>query len=124
MMGTIFAPVDQSMVNPINNVSIFLRHDVPCKLLWNDLVNFDDGTVLPTYSNGFTITVTRSDSVLMLNGVPVFSPNIYFSDPIVVHTRFLLSKRNPKKWQKFLIGLEKTVTKCYWAMMNFEARKS
>lgn len=82
---TIFAPVDQSMANPIKNVSVFLRHVVPCKLLWNDLVNFDDGTVLPTYSNGFTITITRSDNVLMLNGIPVFFANMYFSDPLVVH---------------------------------------
>ncbi|KAF3432229.1 hypothetical protein FNV43_RR26968 [Rhamnella rubrinervis] len=85
IMMTIFAPVDQSMANPIKNVSIFLRHVVPCKLLWNDLVNFDDGTVLPTYSNGFTITITRSDNVLMLNGVPVFFANMYFSDSLVVH---------------------------------------
>lgn len=84
-MMTIFAPVDQSMANPTSNVSVFLRHVVPCKLLWNDLVDFDDGTVLPTYSNGFTITITRSDNVLMLNGVPVFFANMYFSDPLVVH---------------------------------------
>ncbi|KAH7516398.1 hypothetical protein FEM48_Zijuj10G0131200 [Ziziphus jujuba var. spinosa] len=98
-MMTIFAPVDQSMVNPMKNVSVFLRHVVPCKLLWNDLVNFDDGTVLPTYSNGFTITVTRSDSVLMLNGVPVFFPNMYFSDPLVVHglNEVLAVQEKPKE---------------------------
>lgn len=103
IMMTIFAPVDQSMVNPMKNVSIFLRHVVPCKLLWNDLVNFDDGTVLPTYSNGFTVTVTRSDSILMLNGVPVFFANMYFSDPLVVHglNAVLAAEEKPQEMAEF-----------------------
>jgi len=73
-MMTVFAPVDEAMLNRIGNFSeyssIFLRHIVPCRLLWNDLVKFDDGTALVTY---------------LLNGVPVFYPNMYISDWLVVH---------------------------------------
>ncbi|XP_062154366.1 putative fasciclin-like arabinogalactan protein 20 [Alnus glutinosa] len=88
-MMTVFAPVDEAMLNRIGNFSeyssIFLRHIVPCRLLWNDLVKFDDGTALVTYLEGFTINSTRCGDVLMLNGVPVFYPNMYISDWLVVH---------------------------------------
>ncbi|KAF2310847.1 hypothetical protein GH714_017606 [Hevea brasiliensis] len=47
---TIFAPVDTVMKGFVGNVdeysSIFLRHVVPCKILWKDLLNFDDRMVL------------------------------------------------------------------------------
>ncbi|XP_062111051.1 putative fasciclin-like arabinogalactan protein 20 [Humulus lupulus] len=86
---TVFAPNDMAMANrPTNQVqdpSIFLRHVVPCKLLWSDLINFTDGTVLPTYLDGFTITITRSGSTMMLNGVTVFTSNLHYSDSVVVH---------------------------------------
>ena len=86
---TVFAPSDQAMANhqttQVQDPSIFLRHVVPCKLLWSDLINFSDGTVLPTYLDGFTITITKSGNQLMLNGVPVFFSNLHYSDSIVVH---------------------------------------
>jgi hypothetical protein len=88
-MMTVFAPLDKSMLKRIGNFSeyssIFLRHVVPCRLLWNDLVKFDDGTALVTYLEGFTINSTRCGEVLMLNGEPVFYPNMYISDWLVVH---------------------------------------
>ncbi|KAL5553375.1 hypothetical protein UlMin_040776 [Ulmus minor] len=85
---TIFAPSDEAMANrpdPTQNPSIFLRHVVPCKLLWNDLVNFSDGSVLQTYLDRFNITISRSGSVLLVNGVPVFYANMYYSHSLVVH---------------------------------------
>ncbi|CAL8995080.1 unnamed protein product [Prunus brigantina] len=82
---TVFAPLDQAIENPLQYPSIFLRHVVPCRLLWSDLVRFNDGTVLPTYMEGFTITISRSGDVLLLNGVPVFFANMYYSDSLVVH---------------------------------------
>lgn len=89
---TVFAPSDQAMANSqtqgegqARDPSVFLRHVIPCKLLWSDLINFSDGTVLPTYSDGFTITITKVSNRLMLNGVPVFFSNLHFSDSIVVH---------------------------------------
>ncbi|KAJ7943046.1 Fasciclin-like arabinogalactan protein [Quillaja saponaria] len=86
---TVFAPEDEAMVTRLGNFieypSIFLRHVVPCKLLWNDLVNFDDGTELPTYLEGFKIRITRSGGILMLNDVQVFFPDMYYSDKLVVH---------------------------------------
>ncbi|KAF4394278.1 putative fasciclin-like arabinogalactan protein 20 [Cannabis sativa] len=86
---TVFAPNDMAMANrptdQAQDPSIFLRHVVPCKLLWSDLINFTDGTVLPTYSDGFTITITRSGSTLMINGIPVTVSNLHYSDSVVVH---------------------------------------
>lgn len=85
---TVFAPTDQAMSkrpSQHSSPSIFLRHVVPCRLLWSDLVSLSDGTVLPTYSEGFTITVTRAESVLMLNGIPVFYANMHYSDSVAVH---------------------------------------
>ena len=88
-MMTVFAPTDQVMLNSLSNYSkhssMFLRHVVPCRLLWTDLVKFNDGTALPTYSDGFTINITRSGGILMLNRVPVYFPNMYLSDLLVVH---------------------------------------
>lgn len=88
-MMTVFAPLDKAMLTRIGNFSeyssIFLRHVVPCRLLWNDLVKFDDGTAMVTYLEGFTINSTRCGEELMLNGVPVLYPNMYISDSLVVH---------------------------------------
>ena len=85
---TVFAPNDQALSNrreQDSSPSIFLRHVVPCRLLWSDLVSLSDGTVLPTYSEGFTINVTGSGNILMLNGTPVFFANMNYSDSLAVH---------------------------------------
>ncbi|XP_061990926.1 putative fasciclin-like arabinogalactan protein 20 [Rosa rugosa] len=82
---TVFAPVDQAVENPLLDPSIFLRHVVPCRLVWSDLVNFSEGTVLPTYMAGFTIRISRNGDVLLLNEVPVYYANMYYSDSVVVH---------------------------------------
>ncbi|KAJ7954201.1 Fasciclin-like arabinogalactan protein [Quillaja saponaria] len=86
---TLFAPIDEAMYKYTGNLSdyssIFRSHLVPCKIPWSDLVNFDDGTVIWTYAKGFTINVTRSDEMLLLNDVPVVFPDLYYSDWLVVH---------------------------------------
>lgn len=85
-MMTVFAPIDLAMVDITPNPSIFLRHVVPCKLLWNELVSFNgDSIVLQTFLDGFSITIGRSGNVLVLNGTPVFYPNMYYSDTLAVH---------------------------------------
>ena len=48
-------------------------------------MSLSDGTVLPTYSEGFTINVTGSGNILMLNGTPVFFANMNYSDSLAVH---------------------------------------
>ncbi|BFG25247.1 hypothetical protein CerSpe_115210 [Prunus speciosa] len=72
---TVFAPFDQVLMNRVGNLSeqssIFHCHVVPCGHLWSDLVSFNDGTVLKTNMMGFTNNITRSQDVLMLNGVSV-----------------------------------------------------
>ncbi|KAL9317228.1 hypothetical protein ACSQ67_013745 [Phaseolus vulgaris] len=86
---TVFAPADDLVLNRIGDFSqypsFFRRHVVPCRLLWNDLVNFDDGSELSSFLEGFTINITRSGGVLVFNGVPVFFPDVFFNDRIVVH---------------------------------------
>ncbi|KAE9589390.1 hypothetical protein Lal_00000437 [Lupinus albus] len=86
---TVFAPADNMVLNRIGDLSelpwFFRRHVVPCKLLWNDLVNFDDESELPTFLEGFTINITRNGGVLVLNGVQVFYPDIFFNDKVAVH---------------------------------------
>ncbi|KAI4313818.1 hypothetical protein L6164_026768 [Bauhinia variegata] len=86
---TLFAPVDEGVVNHLDNFSAYssiLRHHlVPCKIMWSDLVTLDDGSILWTYESGFTINVTKSGDMLHLNGVPVIFPEMYHSDWFVVH---------------------------------------
>ncbi|XP_058738505.1 putative fasciclin-like arabinogalactan protein 20 [Vicia villosa] len=86
---TVFAPADENVINRLgvfdDYPSFFRRHVVPCKFLWNDLVDFVDGTALPTFLEGFTINITRTGGVLILNGVPVYFPDAFFNDRVVVH---------------------------------------
>ncbi|KAJ9140842.1 hypothetical protein P3X46_031439 [Hevea brasiliensis] len=96
---TIFAPVDEVMKGFVGNVdkysSIFLRHVVPCKILWKDLLNFDNGMVLGTYLEGYGIRISRSGDIVMLNEVPVSFPNMYQNDWLVFHgLRGILEGRN------------------------------
>ncbi|CAI8595033.1 unnamed protein product [Vicia faba] len=48
---TVFAPADENVINRLgvfdDYPSFFRRHVVPCKFLWNELVDFVDGTELP-----------------------------------------------------------------------------
>lgn len=86
---TVFAPADETVLSRIGDFgdypAFYRRHVVPCKLLWNDLVNIGDGTELPTFLEGFSINITRSGGILILNGVPVFFPDMVFNDKMVVH---------------------------------------
>ncbi|KAL4612506.1 hypothetical protein ACB092_08G204600 [Castanea dentata] len=89
-MLTVFAPADEVIKGHYGSFSEYLssffrRHVVPCRLSWGDLVNLEDGTLLRTYSEGFTVNVTRSLGMLLLNDVPVIYPDMYFSDWLVVH---------------------------------------
>ncbi|KAL6128875.1 hypothetical protein ACLB2K_072228 [Fragaria x ananassa] len=73
-MLTVFAPVDQVMVNHrIGELSeyssVLRRHVVPCRLSWSDLKSLEDGSLLRTDLQGFVINVSRYDGVLELNGV-------------------------------------------------------
>ncbi|KAK4842164.1 hypothetical protein QYF36_016797 [Acer negundo] len=68
-----------------NYASLFFSHLLPCKILWSDLIAFDDGVQLKTLLNGFKMNVTRSGEVLMLNGVEFASLDLYYSDFLAVH---------------------------------------
>nr|XP_027187701.1 putative fasciclin-like arabinogalactan protein 20 isoform X2 [Cicer arietinum] len=90
---TVFAPIDEALMSQIGNVTdhsvILRRHLVPCKIMWSDLVNLQEGTLIWTYQRGFTVNVTKSstnsDLFLLNNGVPVVFPDLYSSDWLVVH---------------------------------------
>jgi len=103
---TVFAPADEVIKNRLGSFSecspsIFHRYVLPCRLLWGDLVNMEDGTVLRTYLEGFTINVTGSPGILELNDVPVIYPDMYFSDWLVVHgVRGILEAPGPPAEQE------------------------
>ncbi|KAK4263887.1 hypothetical protein QN277_029244 [Acacia crassicarpa] len=87
---TVFAPEDKMVQSLLRNFSeypsFFLRHVVPCKLLWNDLADLNNVSKLPTILEGFSINVTSSGGVLMLNnGVSVVFPDMFDNDKFVVH---------------------------------------
>ncbi|KAJ4973472.1 hypothetical protein NE237_006646 [Protea cynaroides] len=86
---TIFAPVDEAMKD-YTGVSgrysaVFLRHVLPCRFTWSDLVKLDNGAILQTLLSGFTINVTRSGDTVLLNGFSVNFPDLYYRDWLVVH---------------------------------------
>ncbi|KAH7516375.1 hypothetical protein FEM48_Zijuj10G0128400 [Ziziphus jujuba var. spinosa] len=88
-MLTIFAPIDQAMVNRKTNVSefssIFRLHIIPCRLPWKDLIDFVDGTELQSNLEGFTIKITGSSKGLRINGFQVILPDMHHNDWLVVH---------------------------------------
>ncbi|XP_010250718.1 PREDICTED: putative fasciclin-like arabinogalactan protein 20 [Nelumbo nucifera] len=89
MKLTVFAPIDEAMEERLGSYreysSVFLRHVLPCRLTWTDLTGLDDRTVLQTFSKGFTISITATGDTLMINGVPVIFPDMYYSDWLVIH---------------------------------------
>ncbi|PWA42814.1 FAS1 domain-containing protein [Artemisia annua] len=92
---TVFAPVDEVMVDysgsfPEYN-SLFLRHVLPCKVSWRDLVSVvdvddeGDGSEFDTYLSGFKIRISRSDGTFKVNEVSIAFPDMYYTDWFVVH---------------------------------------
>lgn len=87
---TVLAPVDEAMMGHVGNFSdispsIFLRHVLPCKVSWSDLVNLDNGSRLWTSLEGFAVEITQSGDALKLNQVALAFPEVYYSDWLVVH---------------------------------------
>ncbi|XP_077236646.1 putative fasciclin-like arabinogalactan protein 20 [Tasmannia lanceolata] len=89
MKITVFAPMDavltQRFENFSDSVSFFKKHVVPCRLTWTDLDLLNNETELQTLSKGFSINVTRSGDILVLNGIPVIFPDMYYGELLVVH---------------------------------------
>ena len=49
-------------------------------------MTMEDGMLIRTYERGFTLNVTKSSAdMLLVNGVPVIFPELYYSDWLVVH---------------------------------------
>ncbi|KAG6601254.1 putative fasciclin-like arabinogalactan protein 20, partial [Cucurbita argyrosperma subsp. sororia] len=88
-MMTIFAPSDDALATRIDNFtdypSLYFRQILPCRILWNDLVNLEEGTELSTYSEGYELYIAKSSGMLRMNGVAVFYPNMYLNEWLVIH---------------------------------------
>ncbi|XP_059636699.1 putative fasciclin-like arabinogalactan protein 20 [Cornus florida] len=88
-MLTVFAPRDDAMKGHIGNFtvypSLFFRHVLPCRVSRTGLESLENGTMLRTLLDGFVVNITRSGDELMLNGVAVTVPDMYYSDWLVVH---------------------------------------
>ncbi|PKA59976.1 Putative fasciclin-like arabinogalactan protein 20 [Apostasia shenzhenica] len=87
--ATIFAPADAALGvcqgNLTEQVEIFRRHVVPCKLKGKDLAGMPSGATLPTFLEGFTVGVETSNGRLLANGVAVTDPDLYDDDLVAVH---------------------------------------
>ncbi|KAI3516679.1 hypothetical protein L1887_15628 [Cichorium endivia] len=97
---TIFAPIDEVMIDYSGRFpdyqSLFLRHVLPCKISWRDLISVDDGTSFATYLDGFKITINRSSGTFKVNEVPISFPDMYYGDSFVIHgIREVLSLPKP-----------------------------
>ncbi|KAL4574432.1 hypothetical protein LXL04_021264 [Taraxacum kok-saghyz] len=97
---TIFAPIDEVMVDYSGRFpdyqSLFLRHVLPCKISWRDLITVDDGTSFATYLDGFKITIHRSGGTFKVNEASIAFPDMYYSDSFVIHgIREVLSLPKP-----------------------------
>lgn len=100
-MLTIFTPVDEAIEEYAKNVSdyslVFRGHVLPGLFSWQDLVGLRDGTSLQTFSGGLMINVSRSGDVLVLNGVLVIFPDMYYSERLIMHGLMGLLISTPKE---------------------------
>lgn len=109
---TVFAPIDEAMAEHAttfaNYSKIFRGHVVPELLSWKDLSSLGDGTTLPTASRGFTINLTWSGDILLLNGVPLVFPDLYRSDWLVVHglNRLITLSEKPESMGESFSGFD------------------
>ncbi|KAJ4839375.1 hypothetical protein Tsubulata_035772 [Turnera subulata] len=116
-MFTVFAPDDKAVNGVLGNFSgfwsIFLRHVVPCRILWSDLVDLGDGVMLPTYLKDFTIRTSKDGGTLTLNGVQVSAPAMYSNSWLVVHgiNGTFVEKQRPGKGQDAWYGWISTAEK-------------
>ncbi|KAI3733870.1 hypothetical protein L6452_13328 [Arctium lappa] len=99
---TVFSPVDEVMIDYSGRFpdysSLFLRHVLPCKISFSDLVNVDDGTSFDTYLDGFKIKIDRSGGTFKVNEVSIAFPDMYNSDWFVIHgIREVLSLPMPEE---------------------------
>jgi hypothetical protein len=102
---------------------MFLKHAVPCKIMWDDLVNFDDGVVFETYLEGFGITVSTSGGNLMLNDqASVNFPDMYHNDWLVIHgsNRYLWNQRvNIVSWMMVMNSKAAKILNAFFVVMRF-----
>ncbi|KAG2377012.1 putative fasciclin-like arabinogalactan protein [Vigna angularis] len=100
---TLFAPPDKALSHAAHNLthlSALLRHHlVPCKIVWRELAELRDGTLIGTYEKGFSLNVIVSKThTLLLNGVQVVFPDMFRGDCLVVHGfQHVFSRHNVKQ---------------------------
>ncbi|XP_051148958.1 putative fasciclin-like arabinogalactan protein 20 [Andrographis paniculata] len=88
---TVFAPADEEMVQYSGDFngysSLFMRHLVPCRVGWADLVDMANGTVVSNNVKGFSMEVTKDENgeSLKVNGVEIVFPEIFDNEWLVVH---------------------------------------
>ncbi|TQD78474.1 hypothetical protein C1H46_035964 [Malus baccata] len=86
---TIFAPIDEAIDDYQRNSTdyslIFRQHALPRLLMWQDLVALEDGTMLPTFEEGFMINVVKFGDVPALNEVPVEAQDLFLNRWLAVH---------------------------------------
>ncbi|CAA0832120.1 Unknown protein [Striga hermonthica] len=87
---TVFAAMDEELVqfsgDFVGLSSLFMRHLAPCKLMWNDMDEMANGTVVSNNVSGFSLEITKDEiDTVMVNGVEITFPELYESEWLVVH---------------------------------------
>ncbi|GER32815.1 fasciclin-like arabinogalactan protein [Striga asiatica] len=87
---TAFAPMDKELVqfsgDFVGLSSLFMRHLAPCKVMWNDMDEMANGTVVSNNVSGFSLEITKDEvDTVMVNGVEITFPELYESEWLVVH---------------------------------------
>lgn len=86
---TVFAPSDEKMEGYFRNFSdysvVFLRHVVPCLMPWPVLIRLDYPTTVPTFLEGYKITVSlRQDKEALLINKVVIVEDVYADNWLAV----------------------------------------
>ncbi|GER52126.1 fasciclin-like arabinogalactan protein [Striga asiatica] len=75
---TVFGAMDEELVqfsgDFVGLSSLFMRHLAPCKVMWNDMDEMTNGTVVSNNVSGFSLEITKDEvDTVMVNGVEITS---------------------------------------------------
>ncbi|KAG9135984.1 hypothetical protein Leryth_015854 [Lithospermum erythrorhizon] len=86
---TMFAPDDEVLLRFSGDIlgysGLFMRHLLPCKLTYADIVGVKNGTFIKKNFEGLGTMIEENDGDFFVNGVRITFPDVYVSDSLVIH---------------------------------------
>ncbi|GAA0170640.1 hypothetical protein LIER_24862 [Lithospermum erythrorhizon] len=86
---TMFAPDDEVLLRFSGDIlgysGLFMRHLLPCKLTYADIVGVKNGTFIKKNFEGLGTMIEENDGDFFVNGVRITFPDLYVSDSLVIH---------------------------------------